>query len=382
MNPIVEQKSYNIEIDMEYFNPISKKLETVKIDHQSIAKYEVRKDAINYNYNLHLLKLNSIINQIYDLLMLKKTRLTINIIENSKVISKTRFIVLEADKFNSEDNMSNIDLLLMSEMTYDFVHYNRFSNITKDEDYITSYQLMSNIFKEINKKFGSDIQTHYNDSGIVSQLHESLRLQGNLKDIEVFDYIFKEFPPYLLNPYFILDDFHLKAESPYNIFIFNLSNVGGNYQLKDTAKIENYDRSVTFIDSKPMIDNVTVDYMLRSTLVLINKHNNSKGILEPADPEFKSPEVITHETSLDVKNFKNKLYLSKKLSDYKATYEKYIFNRINIDDIAFGNLYNITARGIHDHLPLSIEYTFLKNKSDLFNLTVAAEFSRVPTDMV
>ncbi len=381
MNPIVEQNAYDIEIDMEFFDPSSKKLETVRIDHQSISKYEVRKDAMNYNYNLHLLKLNSIINQVYDLMKLKKTRLIVNIIENSKTISKTRFIVLESEKFNTVDNMSNIDLLLMSEMTYDFVHYNRFSSVTKDDSYITSYQLMSNIFKEINKKFGSDISTHYNDAGIVSQLHESLRLQDNLKDIEVFDYIFKEFPPYLLNPYFIFDDFHLKAKSPYNIFIFNLANMGGNYQLKDTKKIQNYERGVNFIDSKPLIDHTRVDYMLRSTLVLINKHNNTKGILEPADPEFKSPEVITHETSLDVKNFKNKLYLSKKLSDYKSTYEKYMFHRLNIDDIEFGNLYNITTRGVHDHLPLNIEYTFLKNKSDLFDLTIAAEFSKVPTDI-
>jgi len=378
MRAVKDQKKYNLKIQIEYLDVITKKIEYLDIKAQHIAKYAVTKDSINFNYNLHLLSLNSINNSVLRILKFKDTRIIIDLQEDDISISKKRFIVIETEKSAADDNMMNLDLLITTEMTYDFINFNRFANISKDADFITSFDLMQKIFKEINKMFGSDISIHYNDSGTVGQLYPSMRLQDDLKDTDIFDFIFKEFPPYLLNPYFLYDDLHFGSKTPYNIFVFNLSNLGGSYQLKDIAKIPNYDRASNFVGKTDLVDHVRIDYKLKSTLILWNKNDNKKGVLTPSDKRVLKPEVITIDTTLDVSNFKKRLYMLKKLSDYKSTTEKYIYNRINIEDISFGNIYNITTKGIYDHLPLTIEYTFIRNKSESFDLDVGVEFAKVP----
>lgn len=384
-----QQFVYDLIVSIDYFDTETKLRGIYTLKKEEVVTYEVSKDSVNYNYNLHLITLTSISQTVQTVLNLEDTRLNIEIKENGTPLFNTKFRIQHLHVIDDIDGLKNIQLLLVSEETYKLLHSNKYGKVSTlrtnaVDANITSFELLSQILQEMKSDYGTQLDTYYYDAGAIRNIHQSIRIPENLNDLDIFDFIFKEFPPYLLNPYIIFDDFHFgENTAPYNMIVNNICNLTGSYNLQNVNNIVRYNIGTkNYIGSKPLIDYADIYNKLGATLMIKNSLQNRIVELKPSAESKRSGEILQLESNLDIATFKNKLYLQKRLADYEATIESYTFEHLNIKDITFMNVYNVTSPAIYDHLPICLKYRFDLGKDNTYSIKTFVDFVRVPTNLL
>lgn len=382
------QFEYDLTVSVQYYDTDTRKNEMTNLKENTVVKYEVNKDSVNYNYNLHLLTITNITQLMYTILNLESSRIIIQLSENGTEIFKNTFVIENVSVVDEIESVRNIQLLLTTEEVRKFRKSNKYSkqslmDTNSADTLIISYELLSKTLQAISSDYGSDLDAHYVDAGAIKQLYESIRIPENLNDFEAFDFIFKEFPPYLLTPYFIFDDFHFGESSTlYNIIVNNICNLAGSYQMKNVKNIIRYNTGTKhYHGNVPLVDYTEIYDELKATLVIKNNNQNKIYELQPAANDYKSDNVKQIETNLDIDVYKSRMYMKKRLADYEATLERYSFDDLNIKDISFMNVYNITSND-YDHLPVAIEYIFTLNQRNTFDLETYINFVKVPANIL
>lgn len=384
-----QQFVYDLTVSIDYFDTETKLRNNYLLKKEEVVTYEVSKDSVNFNYNLHLITLTGISQTVQTVLNLEDSRLNIKLTENSHPLSDTKFRIQHLHVIDDVDGLKNIQLLLVSEETYKLLHSSKYGKVSTlrtnaVDANITSFELLSQILQEMKSDYGTQLDTYYYDAGAIKNIHPSIRIPENLNDLALFDFIFKEFPPYLLNPYLIFDDFHFGEKvAPYNMIVNNICNLTGSYKLQNVNNIVRYNIGTrNFLGSKPLIDYSDVYNKLGATLMIKNSLQNRIVELKPATESKRSGEIIQLESNLDIATFKNKLYLQKRLADYEATIESYSFDNLNIKDITFMNVYNVTSPANYDHLPVCLKYRFDLGTDNTYSIKTFVDFVRVPTNLL
>ncbi len=374
------QSVYIIDITLHYYNYDNAKFETHNFKYNQLLTYNISKNARFNNFNSHLIKLSAIDEVIKHLFEDKKSYLRIKIFKDKTIVSDKKFLVKKVSVINSSKSLFNLGVTIISDVANDFIINNRFANASiLDTNQVntndTSFQTLSSIMQKISGDYGDILSTHYNDAGIITQLHESIRIPDTLNDFKIFDYLFKHFPVYLLEPYFILDDLY-NEDSQYSILLINLINIGNNYNLINIGNIKGIrNNSFAFLQSEPLIDYLETKDFLESTIILKNTIENKIYKLTPSVKTEKNKII---ETSLNINTYKSKLDIMSRLLQYGATYERYKFYDIDLGDIDFMNAYNMIDKFEYDHTPLIIEYDFKLNNKNTFDLTTTVEFAKLP----
>ena len=388
----LQQNIYVLDVNILFFDDVSKKEEILPLGASGVVKYEVKKDSTAYNYNIHSLELTGISQTIKVMLEAKNTRLQLILTENSEVISDKVFFIEAVIVMDEIENIYNIQMILNSEISRSFLNESKYSKVstfdqTAVDVNVTGFQLMSTILGKISSDFGNELDTHYSNSGRINRIFQSLRLPDNLTDYEMFDYIFKEFDPYLLQPYFIMDDMHIvSGAAPYNIIINNICNVG-DYNLQSIKSVRGIaNNPVNYIGSTPLLNYQETEDMLSSTLVIKNNNENRIHQLKPISKSTNNNQVLQITSNLGIENLKSRMYLLKRLVSSQSTFETYEYHFANIGDIVFLKTYNISS-ALYDHLPVAIEYLFESNTNinaqrRSLSLKTTVKYAKVPPNLL
>lgn len=393
---LTRRKEYSIKVKIEILDkknnvPVMKTLLLKQLE-----KYDISKDSTKYKYNIHMLDLVSISEIEFLALKDNNNWIHIELRERSgKIYSKKRFKMLAIHILKEHSQVYNIQVIMMSELPYVFAHsheYAKISTLNTQNVFtgITAHQLLSTILQTIQTDSSTDkkIAAHWNDLGKVPQYYPSIRLLDTYSDINLFDYLFENFPPYLFEPYFIFDDLHIPKiikkgiETPYNIIVNNLYDITSFYDkvsMKSLTRIT--PQSKTFISSVPLIDKDTFYKTICSTIILTNGAVNKVHKIEPmlqSDSDASGNIVKNINSTLDPDVFVRRIQAKKILVDKNASIESYKYTDIDISDISFLSSYNITDNKVYDHVPLTIEYSFLKNPYSSFWVTVHVQYAKVP----
>ena len=383
------QNIYEISVNIKYFDGVRDTL--MALAKNQIAKYEINKDATTFNWNQHILTVVNISASDKVIMENDDTLIQVIVSENSQVISDKLFHIDKLVVVKKIDAVYVLSLGITSVVVRKLITESNFGNVstfdTENTPFIRSFDLLSKLLGKISSKYGKDLDTHYNNSGIVSTIYPEIRFPEFLPDVELFDYLFENYPSYLLEPYFIIDDFHIikGAYAPYNIIVSNICNLG-NYNLQNARTIKNLQLESTYLGSTPITNYQKITDKLAATLIIRNTNENSIREIKPASESKRSGKIMTVESSMDIASIKSKLYLLKRLRDYKASYEVYNYNKIGIRDITFLNTYNISSN-VYDHLVVGIEYTFSQSpnryaESGAFDLNTIIKFAKVPPNLL
>ena len=387
---------YLISAGIEYYNTSTKESEISNFTIKQLQKYDISKDSTKYDYNIHLLNLAAITE--IELLGIKDKNnwIIIKLQDKSgQVFSNKRFKMLVVNILQEQEQMYNIQIVMMSELPYIFAHSYKYAststlNTSLVTTGITAHELMSTILRRIQTDSATDkkIAAHWNVWGKLNQFYPSIRIPETFTDIELFRYIFKTYPPYIFEPYFIFDDFHIPKikqnvpNAPYNIIVNNLFNITSAYEkisVKSLPRIT--PSSKLFVSSIPLIDHDNLYKLLRSTIILNNGNVNKVEQIKPvlkSDSDYAGNIVKNIDSTLDAKVYIKQLEAKKILVDKNSSMESYTYKDIDITDISFLSVYNIADNKVYDHLPLTIEYSFLKNQYNSFWVTVHAQYAKVP----
>lgn len=385
------RKEYLISAGIEYFDIEKRDTVISNFTLKQLQKYDISKDSTKYNYNIHMLTIASITE--VELLNIKniKNWIVIELREkNGQVFSNKRFKVLVTNILHEQEQMYNVQIVMMSELPYVFAHSHKYSKISTSIAGSTSHQVLSTLLQHIQTDSSSEkkIQAHWNDFGKIEQFYSSIRIPETYNDIEMFNYLFRIFPPYIFEPYFIFDDFHIpknKTNLPYNIIINNLYDIVSAY---DQISVKTLPRitpsSKTFISSIPLINHDELYKLLKSTIILNNGINNQVNQIKPiysSDNDEFGNIVKNIDSNLDPDVFIKQLQAKKILVDKNSSMETYTYTNIDITDISFLSAYNMADIKVYDHLPLTIEYSFTKNPVNSFWVTVHAQYAKIPNKL-
>jgi len=382
------QATYKISAQINFINVLTNLPDNIVINDEQFPHYEISKDSVNNNFNSHLVTFTSISQFTKSLMELDSSMLTIKILENEILLSDKRFKILKVDIIEDIQNMYSLKLTLVSELTFEFLNSSRFakeSNLGTSQvsTYQIAYETLRHILQQMSSSNGSSLNVHFNDAGTIQTLKESIKVPGTLNDIELFSFLFKNYPPYLLNPYFIFDDLYTKSvsETPYNIIISNIINTNGNYNLKNIKTIKNYNlKNIYYFGGTPLMDFAEFKECLESVIVLHNENENKIFELTPEVLNNKSKNKTVN-TNMSVETFKKKLYLLNELSEHEASLERYSYQDINLGDIDFLNVYNIQDE-FYNHLPVCIEYNFTRDTHSNFSLETFVEYIKLPSNLL
>jgi hypothetical protein len=372
-------------------------VEVLDLPDRSIMIYEISKDAIENNYNIHLLTLTAISHGVLELLKSDDTRILITVSEDGKTVSNKKFLVSSKEGINSwsvpdAEGIVNVQLPLISEEMYIFSHSNKYSSVsTLDSSVVsnpvTSHYLLSQMLQTISSDYGSTFDVNYNSAGEIKNLFESIRIPENLKNFQAFEYVLNEYPPYLLEPYLIFDDFNISEASntDYTLHLFNLCDIAGNYPLKNIVNISGMNPNigyVEFVGSTPFMDYLQVDAELKSTLMIKNENENKIYELKPLIPGQRSNEILQLTSTLGIDAFINKMYIKKRLAETKADIKVYKYDSLGLKDVVFGRVYNIDNLKDYNYFPVSIYYKFIRKNDDGFTMENTVEFLKIPGNLI
>lgn len=385
------QNVYNINVYLQYQDE-KLILNNFNFSTKHIISYGVLKDSVNYNYNLHLLKLTLV--DLFVMSLLKNTDnvFHIQLVENSKIISDKNFRIVLVNTLDDVDQLYTVQVLLISELSHKFINTHNYSKIstmgTTDADVsITPFQTFSKILQAINLE-EKDINVYFNDSGSIKQIFQSIRIPETYNNLTLFDYLIDKFPPYILDPYIILDDLYIDPilgtndGKSYSLIVNNLCNLS-NYNLQNVQKIVRYiGKNLNFIKKEPLLDTNEMNLVLGSTLIIKNLIENKIFKLEPAIQSLKNGKTKVINSSLDIEMYKRLLQVRKQLTEYPASINTWQYDRINITDISFLKTYNIDDLTVYDNLPLSIDYQFTRNQYNTYSMVTTVQFAKVPSNII
>lgn len=358
---------------------------------KQLVLYEVLKDSILRYHNIHLLTITGITNA--DTFNLKNSEVIISIIiyYDKIIIHEGEYRIIKSNIVSEVSEMKTSQLWLISTKTYEFLHSSRYGSLTSVDtnsysSYLTSYQMLSKILQGMASFEGNEFDFFLSDSGEVKNIHKNIRLPETLNDIDIFKFILKYYPPYLLTPYILFDDFffdNTKTTRKYNFHFINMCDTNGSYTIRNKSDIKGFGTyGYKYMGSRELIDYKKVARELKATLILKNVNENKLYELKPLDDLVKSKEIIQLETTLSINDFKSRLYLRKKLVQAEATIETFQLGGIALGDVTFNNVYNMDSDLIFDYLPLSIHYSFELSNSNLFELNTEVEFAKVPGNIL
>jgi len=381
------QSDYYIKPSIDYYDNELKRRDTFRIDTYNILIYEVSKDSMHYNHNLHLLTLTNMDIRMYTLLQLPDTRLFLDVLENSDIKSSTRFKITNVHLINEEDGLYNIQLSMISDYVFDMLNSNKYASISISDVNVqlTSFELISKIIQQMVSDHGTKVDANYTNAGELKNLLSYVRIPDNLNDFEIFNYLFDTYPPYLLAPYLIFDDFNIRqnSKSDFSIILLNICDINGSYPLKNIKSIPGTVTGyVEHLDSKPLLNYNEVFEELQATLIIKNENENKVFELKPAQTSRHSNKIKHINSSLTIESFKQKMIMRKILAEYEASIETYIYDDINLSDIIFGEVYNINNSLIYNYLPVSFFYKFIKKQDNSFKLETKIEFLRLPGSLI
>lgn len=384
------QPIYKLVVSFEYYDITLKRRNILKIDTYSVVVYEISKDSVNFNYNLHLLTLTNITLSMFNNFHLEDVRIIVNIMEDVESISNTSFRINKVHKIDEFEGKHNVQLVMVSEFVYDMINSNKYSkvstfNTSTIQTYITSYQLISNIFSKISSDNGSKVETNLSNAGEVKNLYDSIRIPENLDDVSMFNWILEEYPPFLLKPYFIIDDFHIVDNNlaNVNLFLLNICDINGSYQVekyKDKNGVQLGMRQ--HMNSKPLMDYKKVFEELQATLMIKNENENKIYEIKPFVSGERSNKIIQIKSTLGIDAFKSKMYMRKKLAKSEASIETYFYDGLGLRDITFGKVYDVIEPMNFNHLPISLFYAFKKRQDNTFGLETTIDYIQMPGSLL
>lgn len=377
----IEQNSYRIDIIALTGNS------SISFTSNQIIKYEVLKDSRLRNFNIHMLTLARINVSLYNVLETSDVRIALKLSLNSKVIKTQKFKIESINTIDEIDNVFNIQLIMISDYIYSLKKSSKYANLTASDDSTelsTAYQFLTKIISNMSIDGGTKISSNYNNAGEIKFLYEHLTVPKSLNDIELFDYLIEQYPPYYIKPYFIIDDFYFDERESVEIKIIlnNIIDTNGNYKLVNVKKLASWQTSkLKFLYSEKLFDFTEFKKLIRATIFLRN--TNSKKIFRLQPENNKSNETINEESNLDIKHYKKKMYFKKLLSKYESSIDSYTFYNADINDYSFTNVYNMSNIKKFDMLPISIYYKFEKNSgSDNLYMTTNVDFVRSPSNLL
>lgn len=384
------QPIYKLKVSLKYYDTTLKRYAISNIADFSIAAYEISKDSINYNYNLHVLTLTNISLLMFNTFHLENVRLIIDVFENGNSISSTIFKITKVHEIDKIDELYNIQLIMISEFVYNMLNSNVYSNVsTFDTSAIkthsTSYQLLSKIFSKMSSDGGQKVKAHLTNAGEVKKLYDLIRIPENLNDVQIFDWLLKEYPPFFLDPYFIIDDFYIADNNTadINLFLLNICDINGSYQNKKYKDINGTQLGLHYLmTSEPLMDYKKVYEELQATLMIKNANENKIYELKPLLLSNRSNQILQIQSTFGMSDFKTKLYMRKKLAEAEASIETYFYDSIGLRDISFGNIYDIIEVMNFNHLPVSFFYMFKKLNDNSFKLETTVNYIKVPGSLV
>jgi len=363
------------------------------IDNSIIKTYKISKDTINRNFCIHQLIINDgIFNFQADLITdkkllvfkmrHKKIKLKISVFDTKNIIIKENsFIIISVEEFLN-DNVNHIKLNMISDIVYDELNNCDIStNILKKNDGVTQMgnaQLMLEyICNEYNIKYTNDINIFINNYCKNTFNYPSIRIPNNINNIEIFDHFLQNYNPYILKPYIIIDDFYFDKNiknTKYNLIVENLCMLKDNFPMS----ANNIRSTLKFVQSSPIFDEQEFKEDIKSILIIENKSYDVTMELRPK--ELKSNRIKTKSINEDLDFVIKNMEMKKKMLDDISMYNTYTFDNLNLEDITFNKVYDITAIDKYNDLPVVIDYVF-DNTSGKFNLSGTVTFVNVPNDL-
>jgi len=379
------QSNYYIKPTIDYYDNELNRRNTFRIETYNILLYEISKDSINYNHNIHLLTLTNMDIRMYTLLQLQDTRLFLEVFENNDLRSSIKFKITNVHLINEEDGLYNIQLLMISEYVFDMLNSNKYSKVSTELNTLTSFELVSKIIQQMVSDYGTKMDANYTNAGELKNILSTIRIPSNLNNFEIFNYIFNIYPPYLLSPYLLFDDFNIRKniQNDFSVILLNICDINGSYPLKNIKNITGVSTGyIEHVDSKPLLNYTEVIEELRATLIIKNENENKVFELKPERLANRSDKIKHITSPLTVESFKQKMVMRKLLTDHESSIETYIYDDINLSDIIFGEVYNLNNSLIYDHLPVSFFYKFIKKQDNSFKLETKIEYLRLPESLL
>jgi len=351
--------SYDISVQLIDENDNVSNIEPIFID-----EYEVSKDSINSNHNYHTI---SFANIPYDILLALQNYsmiVKIDILENDKVLLSNNFVILDAKTTEEYLQAYSIKLTLVTVEVYDLLHSYDFSKkLTKNlnNTYLANmYSFMTDILELYSERFKEKLVTYAKSDGMNTYLYEGVRIPSDLNNLDIFNYISKEYNIYNLKPYIIFDDFYYSNDTKnlninnrkFCLTVSTLFNLKGMLK-QDIGDLRSY---LTQTDENVIISKGSFDRMISGTIILENKNQNITYELLPLTKKNDNSTYI--EIAEDIEFFKEKLRIQKQLSDNRAMYRKYHIQNIKLEDIEFWRIYNFNNEYEYDHIPIVINYKF------------------------
>ena len=373
---------HQIDVSITYDDKIA------KMEAKNIIQYEILKDSVKRNYNIHLLTLGGLTAVQYKLLNNIDVDVHIRVLYQGHLFKELTCKVDEINTMDNEEESYNIQLVMISRHIYDMLNskkYVKFTGTGDNKKLITSYELITKVIRQMSIDEGINITGHYNNAGEIKFAHPNITVPKTLNDISLFDYVFEHYPPYFIKPYFIIDDFH-KSVSGINIFLNNLCDTNGNYPLRRTDKIKTISlKTFKYLKSKSLFDFANFKKELGSTIYLKNTNNKNVYKLQPESRSARNDNVLNIETQLDVKMYKKILSFKRTLMKYNASVEYFTFDNATLTDFEFGKVYNLgnLNKNDYDMLPCSIYYKFSKGEgTDKFKLMSNVDFIKSPSNLL
>lgn len=355
---------------------------------KQIIRYEVLKDSMLRNHNIHLMTIASVPLNIFQYLKQKETIINITLSDTEKVLHTNTYRIFKNNIVEEMNDVSTIQLWMISLKVESFLESSKYGlslDTNSHSLYLTSHQLLLKILQNMSSNEGSDFDYLLTSSGEIKNIYKDIRIPEQLNDLEIFEYIFNNYPPYYISPYFLFDDFYFSniISKKYNMILTSLIDINGSYIPSNIINIEGLGlNGYKFVTSKPIFNYLDVYQEVQATLMIKNSNENRLFELKPESLGNRSNQVIQLESPLSIENFKKKLYIKKKLADSEATIETYKLGSIKLGSVTFNHVYNIKTSSMYDHIPLSIHYTFILSGENYYDLETEVEFARVPVNIL
>ncbi len=360
--------------------------EVIEIKNCVVNEYNVSKDAINRNMNIHNLKISMIDQVQYSIFVQKTALLKIETREDGILVHANNYVIIDVNTTSEIDLVYSINLILLSKGAHELLNsYNTSTKLLKSNNGLTSTAVAIDILNKMTQltgdRFGNDFQAFQNESCRNNYVYPNIRIPNSVNDLDCFTTIIKEYKPYLLSPYIIFDDFSInnavKRYKKYNLIITNLCLIK-SLPTEDLTEIIKYG-NWNFIGSQAMIDKTDFEETLKSTMIIENKTEDKTMELSPIMTN--SSNITYHEINEDLIYFKRNLEMKKKLVDSGANYATFNLGACRISDISFYNTYNLESlSNDYNNIPVAIDFAFTREQGGL-TLNTQVTFGQILTNL-
>jgi len=387
----LDQYDYGIEISINVLDTSTGLYTKIPINRRNVIKYEVAKDASEFNYNIHLLLIASASKQLFDFLKISSSTISILITENGKYISDKIFKIQDISILGQVEMEYNLNIILISELTHKLLNSYKYARLSLDANNLASisnkkaYELLLYITSNINSELLNNISTFFTDSGISNYVYPIIDLPSDINDLYIFDFMIENYPPYYTKPYIIFDDLLIDDNpniSDYNLLFLNINNISADYQSKNVKYIKRYKYQYNILSEKELFNFEDFHDHLNSKLVLKNTTTNRIFTIVP-NKMYNKDQIKFIDTMVSPDIYKKQLSYQKNLMLYNSKISTYVFYKTNLNDFQFLNIYNLDEVGEYNHMPISIKYRFIqKDNSNNYDLNTFVKFIKIPPSLV